>query len=238
MGLKDFLKPPMSFVSEKKPVTPFDKAEATWDDRDGHLRVQNLNWRRAVYFLIFTNLFQTAGIAIVTNRSTIAPYVIEVDSTTGMAKNVGLVQAQGYVPKQAEIKYFLTEFIRNTRGVPLDPIVFRENWTRAYAYMTKGAAGKMNTLMQGKESPALKLGHITVQPTVVVIVSMSDNSYQVRWTEEEFDVNTGQKKIVPMSGVFTIYLTQPKNEKELTVNPLGIYIADFSWEKENVAASK
>lgn len=236
MGIKDLFKPPMPFVSGKKPVTPFDKAEATWDDRDGHLRVQNLNWRMAVYFLIVTNLCQTTGLVVVTNRSSIEPYVIEVDSTTGQATNVGLLKAQGYKPKDAEIKYFLTEFIRNTRGVPLDPIVYQDNWNRAYAYMTKSAVGKMTSLMQGAESPAQKLGRITVQPSVVVMVPMSNNSYQVRWTEEEFDVNSGQKKTVVMSGVFTVHLVPPTDEKLLAVNPLGVYIADFSWSKENATS--
>lgn len=35
-----------------------------------------------------------------------------------------------------------------------------------------------------------------------------------------------------MSAIVTIAIKAPENEATLTINPLGIYIKDFSWDKE------
>lgn len=35
-----------------------------------------------------------------------------------------------------------------------------------------------------------------------------------------------------MSAIVTIAIKAPKDEATLTINPLGIYIKDFSWDKE------
>lgn len=227
-----FSRPPKKFILDSEATTPFEKARAEWDDRDGGARVQSYNWRIAAISLIGVVGLLTCGLIFQSTKSTVTPYVIEVDSTTGMAKNVGPIQAHAYSPKEAEIKYFLTEYIKNTREVPLDPVVFTEKWNKAYAYMTKSAANKMNTIMQN-EQPMANLTKKTVQVNILVIVPMGNNSYQVRWTEEEFLIGSGQKTVVPMSGVFTTYLNPPTNEKELAVNPLGVYISDFNWSRES-----
>jgi len=41
-----------------------------------------------------------------------------------------------------------------------------------------------------------------------------------------------------MSGVFTIAIKPPENEEMALKNPLGIYITDFSWDKEAVKQDK
>jgi type IV secretion system protein VirB5 len=231
LGLKDFFRPPEKFISDTVATNPYEKAKKVWDDRDGHLRLQNFNLRRICWGLLLVCIILAGGLIFQSTKSTVAPYVIEVDSTTGMARNVGLVQSQQYQPKEAENKYFLSEFIKNTREIPLDPVVYEQKWQTAYAYMTQSAANKMNVVMQ-QEQPLQYLGKKTVQVHIVVMVPMGNNSYQVRWTEEEFNVSNGQKTVVPMSGVFTIYLSPPKSEKEIQTNPLGIYISDFNWAKE------
>ena len=66
-------------------------------------------------------------------KSSVAPYVIEVDSTTGLVKNVGLVQEQKYDIKDAQIKYFLGQFIKNIRELPLDIVIYKQNINTAYA---------------------------------------------------------------------------------------------------------
>jgi len=230
-SFKDFLKPPQKFVGAPEPTNPCEEARTEWDNRDGHVRLQNWNLRRIIWGLIIICIVLTGGLVFESTKSHVETHVIEVDSTTGMAKNVGVAPQQAYTPKDSEIKYFLSEFIRNTRGVPLDPVVFSQNWNKAYAYMTKGAAGKMSTMMQ-KEPPSMNLGKKTIQTNILVMVPMSNNSYQVRWTEEDFDIGSGQKTVTPMSGVFTIYLSPPKTEEEINQNPLGIYISDFNWAKE------
>lgn len=236
MSLKNFFSPPKKFGDNSFPSLPndpFDAARLAWDRRDGEVRVQNYNYRRIIFLLLISVILLICGLVYQSSKSSVAPYVIEVDSSTGMAKNVGMVQSQEYKPKEAEIKYFLGEFIKDTRGIPLDPVVFSQNWNKAYAYMSKNAAAKMTSYMQG-ENVQSKIGVKTIQTNILVMVPMGENSYQVRWNEEEYSIGSGSKIITPMSGVFTINLNPPKEEKDLNINPLGLYIIDFNWAKETV----
>ena len=231
MSIKSFFDPPQKFSNDEKATTPYEDAENAWDNRDGHVRLQNFNLRRMNYGLIIICIILAGGIIFQSTKSSVAPYIIEVDSTTGMAKNVGMVESQKYSPKEAEIKYFLSDFLKNIRSIPLDPIVFSSNWDKAYAYMTRNATSKINALM-AEEEPTKLIGRKTVQIKIVVMVPVSENSYQVRWTEESVDIVGGAKTITPMSGIFTIHLETPKDKNIIDVNPLGIYISDFNWAKE------
>lgn len=236
MSVKDFFIAPKTYHGGDQPIHPseYDKAKAEWDERVGHHVVQNYNLRRLLLASCAAILALSVGLIAQSLKSTVVPYVIEVDASTGIVKNVGLAQAQKYEPREAEIKYFLSQFVRNVRSLPLDPVVYKKNLDTAYGFLTKQAGNKMSVVLQD-ENPASNLGKQTVQIGIGVMLQMSDGSqsYQIRWTEDHYNLQTGAKQTVPMSGIFTIALKQPTNQKELEINPLGIYIVDFNWAEES-----
>lgn len=221
-----------------EPQNPAEMAKGIWDEREGHWIVQNHNLRKMIIGLLALSLILTAGLVVQSLKSTVIPYIIEVDSTTGQVKNVGPLQAAQYEPKEAETKYFLRQFIGNTRAIPLDPVVYKQHWNTAYAYLTKNAAQKMNAQVQS-ENITQHFGKKTIQVDIVSILAMEGgNSYQVRWNEEEFVIGSGEKKIVPMTGIFTVTNIPGKDEESLKVNPLGIYFSDFSWTRDSAVEKK
>ena len=49
-----------------------------------------------------------------------------------------------YQPTDAQIAYHLARFIGDIRGLPVDPILLREQWLRAYDFTTdRGAAASV-----------------------------------------------------------------------------------------------
>jgi type IV secretory pathway TrbF-like protein len=63
-------------------------------------------------------------------------------------------------------------------------------------------------------------------------VPLSKDTYQVRWEETTYSkegVSTGAKV---MTGAFTLEIVPPTDEKQLRVNPLGLFIRQFSWSKD------
>ena len=61
--------------------------------------------------------------------------------------------------------------------------------------------------------------------------SSSETSYQVRWTEEEYGIRSGDKKTRNMSGVFS-YTMLPVEGEALQVNPLGLFIIGFDFSND------
>ena len=144
------------------------------------------------------------------------------------------IQEQKYDIKDAQIKYFLGQFIKNIRELPLDIVIYKQNINTAYAFMTKDAANKMNSILSADENLTQNIGKKTVLTKINTIlpISGSENSWQIRWTEETYTLGSNKKNVANMSAIVTIAIKAPKDEATLTINPLGIYIKDFSWDKE------
>ena len=100
--------------------------------------------------------------------------------------------------------------------------------------MTKDAANKMNSILSADENLTQNIGKKTVLTKINTIlpISGSENSWQIRWTEETYTLGSNKKNVANMSAIVTIAIKAPKDEATLTINPLGIYIKDFSWDKE------
>ena len=53
----------------------------------------------------------------------------------------------------------------------------------------------------------------------------------MRWTEEEFGITSGNKKVTNMSGIFS-YTRLPVEKEKLEINPLGLYITGFDFSND------
>ena len=191
--------------------------------------------RNKIYLaLIGLLILAMVFIAVTANFKT---YVVRVDSTTGRIDAGQEIKAVAYSPRDAEIKYFLMEFLRKTRGIPLDPVMYRNNWATAQHYMTGEAARKMAILVERENQPS-KLNHVTTELTFVTMqpqVGVKD-AYQIRWQETEYPVSAGNGGPGPKTetyvGIFSYGVFPPKEEKELAINPLGLMITDLTYARE------
>ena len=229
---KDFEKDMQNFHSHEEPEGIFAKAKAIYWNQLDHERQQKHNWQRAFFGVLLISTLLTSGIVYVATNSFIKTYIIEVDSTTGMVRNVGAAQDGQYTIKEEVVKFFIGQYIDKVRSVPLDPLLYDKNWAEARSMMTSNAAGKMAQVMNTDIDMNNVLGKKTILPKIIVMVPITKDTYQCRWTEEHFMLNgSGQKENRIMTGVFTIEYGKP-SEQEIFVNPLGIRIKDFSWSSE------
>ena len=70
------------------PETPYQRAAQVWDDRIGSARVQARNWRLMAFGCLALAIGLSGGGVWQAGRSTITPYVVEVD-TLGEVRAVG-----------------------------------------------------------------------------------------------------------------------------------------------------
>lgn len=232
MNIKGMFRRPEKFT-DYNPDSPAERAARKWDEREGGIIVQNYHLRLLLMGMTAAVVFLSCGLVYKSLASAVMPYVVEVDSTTGAVRNIGTVAASAeYTPGEAVYKYFLAKFLKNTREIPLDPVVYRENLSTAYGFLTKDASAKLQTMLK-TERTTEKFGHHTVQINVSTVLPMEGgHSYQIRWTEEEFSIGSGEKTITPYSGIFTVQTIKSDDEQQLAVNPIGLYISDFSWSKD------
>lgn len=210
------------------PATPYQKAGQVWDERIGSARVQARNWRLMAFGCLALSLLIVGGLLWQLGRSTVTPYVVEVD-THGQVRAIGPA-LEAYRPADAQIARELERFIRNVRSLPLDPVVLRTNWLEAYDYATDRGATALNTYARDND-PFARVGRVTVAVEVTSVVRASESSFQLRWTERS-TVNGSPGGVERWTAIVTVVMQPPRDEVRLRKNPLGIYVNGLDWSRE------
>ena len=161
-------------------------------------------------------------------QSRVTPYVVEVDKL-GEAKAVAPV-ASDYRPTDPQIAWHLGRFIMNVRSVSLDPVLMRANWLSAYDFATERGAKFLSEYARGA-NPFADVGNHTVSVQVTSVVRASDSSFQVKWTESEYERGSlvGTTR---WTAILSIKLKTPASADALRKNPLGLFVDAIDWSKE------
>lgn len=210
------------------PVTPYQKAGQVWDERLGSARVQAKNWRLMSLVEAAIICLLAGGLVWQSSHSYVTPYVVEL-STDGAVRAVG-PGVETYTPTDAQIAYHLGEFIKNTRGISIDPVIVRQNWLKAYAYATDRASETLNQYARDHD-PFSGIGTRSVSVNIMSIVRATDNSFTVRWGETAFRNGTEIGRQY-WSGTLSVITDPPRDADTLHKNPLGLYVHGINWSQD------
>ncbi len=164
-------------------------------------------------------------------QSRIVPYVVEVQKE-GAVRAVGPA-LQHYIPQDANIAWYLGEFIKHVRALPIDPVVVRDNWRSAYAFSTDHTKALLSAYAR-ENDPRKLIGHRAVDVQVTSVVRASDTSFEVKWTEQVMDQDQ-PAKVQHWTAILTYLIQPPGDETTLRINPLGIYVNGINWSREITA---
>lgn len=209
------------------PDTPYRRAQAEWDARMGSAVLSARSWRKVAFAALVLAAGLGAALMIVALQQRTFVHVVEV-APEGQVLSVR-TNAGSWTPSTAQTAYFLGSFVRQVRSRPTDAVVLRENWLTAYKFVTPEAATKLHTIARD-ENPFGTVGRAARTVHIRSIVQRSDRSWQVSWTEEE----AGPVPLASGSwtGLFTVTHVPPRRADDVAVNPLGLYITDFGWSRD------
>lgn len=219
-----------SYGTSPFPETPYQKAGQIWDKRLGSARAQASNWRLMALGCLTLCFFTSSALVWRSLQSAVTPYVIEVDQT-GAVRAVGEAAAS-YDPTDAQIAHHLAAFIGKVRGVSVDPVVVRQNWLEAYAFVTDRAAITLNEYAAAHD-PFADIGRRSRTVDVVSVVRVSDGSFQARWSERTYE-NGALTHTARYTGLFTLITDPPSDAETLRANPLGLYVHSLNWGQDLV----
>ena len=223
-----FSRPSVRYGATPEPETPYQRAAQVWDERIGSARVQAKNWR----LMAFGSLFLSAGLAFglvwQSARGSIVPWVVQIDKI-GEAQAVGPAIAD-YKPIDSQIAWHLARFIEQVRAIPVDAVIVRQNWLRAYEFTTDRGAAGLNDYARAHD-PFAKVGKRQVAVEVSSVIRASPDSFRVAWFERSYE-NGQLAGTERWTAILTIALQQPRDADRLKQNPLGIYVNAISWSKE------
>ncbi|HVT87710.1 MAG TPA: conjugal transfer protein TrbF [Tepidisphaeraceae bacterium] len=209
--------------------TPYTLAAGEWDNRIGSARVQARNWRYIAFAAMTGMLMLAVGLIHLADKKQVATYVVEVDSL-GRPGRITLA-SDAYQPTAAQTGYFVGELVRLVRERPLDPVVMRKQWTKAYGFLADDAIPAMNQYAASDTGMDALGNRLARTVEVGSVLQRSKDSYQVRWIETTY-ANGMRKSTDQYTGLFNVVLSPPKTEEEAFRNPIGLYVTNFTWSRE------
>lgn len=210
------------------PVTPYQRAAQVWDERLGSARVQAARWMAMAFGCFGLAIALCAALVWQSSRSLVTPYVIEVEAG-GTVRAVGEA-ATPYIPTDAQIAYHLARFVADVRSLPIDPIVLRQQWLKAYDFVTDRGAIALNEYARVAD-PFGRVGNQSTAVEVTSVVRASERSFQVRWIERQY-LDGALRATERWTGILTLVLQVPRTEERVRRNPLGIYVDALHWGRE------
>lgn len=186
------------------------------------------NWRFFAISMLCVNVFAVGMVSYLGVRSTIVPYIIEVDNSTGAVISSSKVLAKS-VADNKQYEYFIWQLIRKTRTLPKDMVLYESNWNEAYTFLTTETSQKMNDMaMRENHQQKLKDGITTMlKLKSITPLAGQENTFNVRWNEVSYD-NSG--KVIgeyELEAFFSVEQTA-LDEKTVYSNPLGVKVKDFT----------
>ena len=223
-----FRRPSTHYGKSPEPETPYQKAAQAWDERIGSARVQAKNWRTMAFGSLILSAGFAAALVWQSARGTVVPWVVQVDKL-GQAQTIAAATAD-YRPTDPQIAFHLGRFIEQTRSIPADAIIVRQNWLRAYEFTTDRGAVALNDYARAND-PFTKVGRMAVAVEISSAIRASNNSFRVAWTERQYE--NGQLSTTERwTAILTIVIQTPRDAERLRANPLGIYVNAISWSRE------
>lgn len=223
-----FRRPSIRYGRTPQPETPYQRAAQVWDDRIGSARVQARSWRLACFAALGLSAGLVAGIVWQGARGSIVPWVVEVDKL-GEAVAVAPADA-GYSPNDPQIAFHLARFVEQVRSVAADPVVVRQNWLRAYDFVTDSGALALNDYARTNDPFAL-IGREQVGVDVASVIRASPTSFRVAWVERRYR-DGSLAETSRWTAILTIVVQPPRTPDAVRKNPLGIFVNAINWSKE------
>lgn len=227
--MNPFRRPSVRYGTTPVPETPYQRAAQVWDDRIGSARVQARNWRLMAFGSLLLSAGLATGLLWQSTRGSIVPWVVQIDRI-GEAQAIRPAIAD-YKPADPQIAWHLARFIEQVRAVPADAVIVRQNWLRAYEFMTDRGAAALNDYARVND-PFAKVGKRQIAVEVSSVIRASQDSFRVAWSERAYENGQLAGGVERWTAILTIAVQQPRDADRLKQNPLGIYVNAINWSKE------
>ncbi|MDM9621885.1 conjugal transfer protein TrbF [Rhizobium sp. AC44/96] len=215
-------------AANRVPENPYLAARQEWTERYGSYVQAARAWRIVGIMGLAMAVIGFSYALYVSTQVKLVPYIVEVDKL-GSSVTAGFPQRIEYADPRV-IRATLGNFVTSFRSITPDAVVQKQYIDRTYALLRNSdpSTQKINSWFRAN-SPFEKAKSSTVAVEVNNIVALSNQTYQLDWTEFERDRKGKETATRRYRGIATVALIAPQDEATIRVNPIGLYIQDLDW---------
>ena len=216
-------------MAAKRPSeSPYLAARQEWTERYGSYVHAARAWRIVGILGLSMAVIGFTYAMYLSTQVKLVPYIVEVDKL-GTSVTAGFPQQIEYADARV-VRAALASFVVSLKSVTPDAVVQKQYIDRTYALLRTSdpSTQKINAWFRGN-SPFEKAKTSTVAIEVNNVVALSNQTYQIDWTEYERDRKGKEAGTRRFRGIATVALTAPQDEAIIRLNPIGLYVKDFDW---------
>ena len=214
------------YASTDQPETPFQRAQAVWDERRGAVVMAARGWRRLAYIALFGWL-GTSGAFVFMALRPADVRINTIDHDGVLTSQVALVRAADFRPTDQQVAHYLHEWILDARRVSSDAGVTRRGWLRALARSLGTANQQLRGHLVGSPVERSRKGMVTLDH--VNVIKVTGDTYQVDWVEKVWNPHVTTPVESSYRGLHRIRL-QPPAADDID-NPIGFFVSEFHWNQ-------
>ena len=210
---------------------PYLSARRTWNEHVRGVIASRQAWQFMGLLSMLITLAAIGGIIHIGGQSKFIPYVVEVDKL-GETVAAGTLSATT-VSDPRILAATVSDFITSSRMVTPDVALQRKAILKIYAMLSANdpATEKMNEWLND-QSPFKRAETEMVSIDIKSVLPQTKDTWQVDWLETTRDRQGVVKETKNMRALITVSAAQntpQTTEEQIRLNPLGIYIRDYSW---------
>ncbi len=209
-------------------ANPYLAARKEYMEQTGSLVKSREQWRIASIIEGIAIVILAGGFVAVSLQHRVVPYTVEFNEHSEVAR----VHRSDVMPppNSNQIKASLRSWIIGARTVYGD--------LRAQETMLKGtydmtlpgsAAYKSLNATYEENNPYARSQKELVEVAVNSVMRITDDTWRIEWTETTKAVSGQVMERKHWQGPFTVVIVPPAEEAQILVNPLGVYVKEFSW---------
>ena len=116
------------------------------------------------------------------------------------------------------------------RSLPEDAVVVRQNWLRAYDFVTDQGALALNEHARNEDT-FQRVGKEQTAVEITSVIRASPSSFRVAWIERTYRAGS-LSETSRWIAIMTVVIQPPRQPEQLRKNPLGILVNAINWSKE------
>ena len=205
-------------------------ARAEWNERYGSYIQQARAWRLVAVLSMVVAIIAVLGVVYIGSQSRLVPFIVEVNKLgDALAAERADVAS---TPDNRLIRAQLARWISDVRTVYLDASAERAIINEAYGMIDRQSAayGDMNSDFRAND-PFTRAQNETVNVHITSVLPISQNTWRVEWDEERHARDGSSTGTTHWQGTATIALHPPTDSETILLNPTGLYVQNFSWQR-------
>jgi type IV secretion system protein VirB5 len=229
---------PGSVTTPQGAPHPYLNARRSWNSHVGSLIASRTLWQAVALISLLVAFAAVGGVVYIGSQSKFVPYVVEVNKL-GEAMAVAPAPQADKVDQRI-VRASVAEFIVNARTVTPDIAMQRRAIFKVYALMNSGSPStrKMTAFLNGspETNPFKRAEKQTVNVEIISAIPQTTSTWQVDWVEtprtRKGDIMGKPYRMRALMNVGSNAMPPEASDDQIRLNPMGIYISDYSWSKQ------